>query len=107
WMVSKTTPCEHAYGMKDVLSLPPGSSTVRGFGDQDGLVDDTTDLEFLDHERVVICLTAYNTVARWRALIAITNSRISGCVDYSRKVLLRGLDCCFTCTVDQTSASTG
>lgn len=106
WTVCKTKPCEHAYGTKDALTLPPGCSTVCSFGDQDGLVDDSTDLEFMDHERVVICLTAHSSAARWRALIAIAHSRVSGDLDSSRRVLLRSSDCCFKCTVDQTSTST-
>jgi len=105
WMIRKTVPCDHAFESKERLKLPPGCSTVGSFGDRDGLVDERADLEFLDHERVVICLTANNSAARWRALVAIAYSRIhvSGKAISPRACLLRGPDCCFKCSLSQTA----
>lgn len=90
WLAQRTESCDH-----DIATavLDPNCTTVRGFGDEDHGFD----------ERLVICLTAKNPVARWRALIAISRSR-----KYKKRhVMLRGRNCCFRCTIEQASAKGG
>jgi hypothetical protein len=114
WTARRSTPCPHHHHSlsKDEhhgFELPPGCSTVSSFGDQENLVldDEAEGDEFLDNQRVVICLTANNTIARWRALIAIAHSRLNRSLSKSRNVLLRGSDCCLKCVIDQTAAFPG
>jgi len=64
------------------------------------------DLEFLDHERVVICLTSKSSVARWRRSWGdriLESSRISEKAISRRACPLRGPDCCFKCSPSQTA----
>lgn len=93
WPVEKTTPCLHSPLANEGVMLEPWSVTVSGHLFHD--------FEYMD-ERLIICLTAYNMAARWRALLSLAaTTRIS------RRILLRGRDCCLACTIGQTAASTG
>ena len=51
--------------------------------------------------RGLICLTAKNIVARWRALLAIAYQRDAKGMDpITQRVFLRGNDCCITCAMN-------
>lgn len=92
WAVQKTTSCQHPPLQNKRLTLDARSVTVSGHvADGDLGMDD----------RLIICLTAYNTAARWRALCSAINYELT-----DRRVLLRGSDCCFACTIAQTAVST-
>lgn len=93
WLACRTEPCNHNITS---ATLEHRCCAVSGFGD--------VGLE-LDH-RIVLCLTANNPMARWRALVAISRSRQVE-KDLSRGVLLRGNDCCLQCAIDQVSRKGG
>lgn len=98
WGVQRTQSCQHE---SSSITLPLSCASVSGFGEFQ-----MTDLR--DTARVLICLTAHSTSARWRALLAI---HLSLFVFPANKgidqVLLRGEDCCFQCAVNQTLVRTG
>ena len=93
WSVEKTKSCDHPPQDDQAVTLPQRSITVSGIGN-----------EFAArlNQRVIICLTAHNTAARWRVLIVLANARY-----HTRRKLLRGKDCCFQCAIDQTASQKG
>ena len=96
WGVQRTQSCRHK---SSPITLPLSCASVSEFGD----------IQFADiteHGRVFVCLTAHNSSARWRALLAINMapSVKSGCIE---NVLLRGEDCCFQCAINQTLVRPG
>lgn len=97
WGVQRTKPCQPCQHESLEITLPLSCVSVSGFGDVS-----MSDMQ--ETARVVICLTAHNSSARWRALLAIhMNLSNSGIV----QVVLRGKGCCFQCAVNQTLARTG
>lgn len=93
WMVQKTTSCNHASQLQSEVVLPLGSLTISGFND----------LELPDyHERLKVCLTADQDIARWRVLLAIVSARRNA-GQKDEYVMLRGNDCCLECALDQAS----
>jgi len=101
WTVQTTKSCQHPPPRRDQLQLAPGYVTVSGTGED---IEDHFDLG----GRVLIALTADNPAARWRTLIAIAKLRVSSENRRNHnKILLRGNDCCFQCTIDQTAADAG
>jgi hypothetical protein len=110
WCLKHTIRCSHDVSKANTLKLEPGYVTVSGFGDnsaeQTGESQHGSDVSFdVDYEtnpRVMICLTANDPTARWRALISILTVAEHG-PKSRRAVLLRGSDCCFQCAVDQVS----
>ncbi len=92
WTVTRTTPCQHPQLKNSEATIPPGCTTVSGFGDDD---------HNLPEEKLVICLTAHSQVARWRVLISLARIRDQKGKNELLNVMLRGKDCCFKCAVDQ------
>lgn len=96
WPSQPTKPCTHVSKDSNKIILPPSCVAVSGFGDHGGVSLNT---------KVHICLTAGNKASRWRALLAI-----AACSDDKNSymaVLLKGLDCCLRCAVDQALAVPG
>ena len=61
-----------------------------------------------DAARVLVCLTAKNPAARWRALLAIYHyMHTFPKLDSIKQVMLRGEPCCLQCAVDQTLVQSG
>jgi hypothetical protein len=91
WMVHKSLPCEHQRlrNQKKVV-LDPGCLAISGF-------NPAYYKEPL--RKLIINLTADNTVARWRALLSFLSLQGEG-FDYF-PVFLRGEDCCLQCAIDQ------
>lgn len=98
WGLQHTRSCQH---QDAEIMLPLSCVSVSGFGDlQMQALKNTA--------RIFICLTAKNSAARWRALIAIhMNSHVFPNIDMIHQVMLRGEDCCFQCAVDQTLVQAG
>ena len=93
WAVEKTRACDHPSHNDSSITLPQRCMTVSGMGNE---------IAARLTQRVIICLTAHNTAARWRALIVMANTRY-----HSRRKLLRWRDCCFQCAIDQTASEKG
>ncbi|KAL2060836.1 hypothetical protein VTL71DRAFT_8888 [Oculimacula yallundae] len=93
WMVQKTTSCNHSSQSQSEVVLPSGSLTISGFND----------FELPDyHERLRVCMTANQDIARWRVLLAIVSGRRQA-GQKDEYVMLRGDDCCLKCALDQAS----
>lgn len=88
WATQKTDHCSHTPHCGDKIKLEPGWVVVSGYEDHGS---------FEDIGRLMICLTACDPVARWRALIGIREHVSGG----SHRILLRTVDCCLQCAVDQ------
>lgn len=94
WDVEKTTSCEHTHAKDTELILSPGFTTLSGYNDNEPPTYD---------ERVLICLTTNNDVAKWRVLIALLRGRqYSNSGDY-RWIMLRSSRCCLECALLQAS----
>lgn len=98
WGVQRTKGCQHE---SSKLTLPPSCVSVSSFGD--------LELSKLKEKaRVYICLTAHNSCARWRALLAVhMNAYMFTPFVAIKQVMLRGEDCCFQCAVKQTLVLAG
>lgn len=96
WYAEKTRGCPHVVELENKVDLEPGWKAVAGFAD-DGIFD--------MFGSTLICLTASNRAARWRTLLTIANSP-SGRHGYT-PTMLRGLDCCFQCAINQTIKRAG
>lgn len=92
--VQRTKPCQHE---SLEITLPLSCVSISGFGDSS-----MSDMK--ETARVLICLTAHSSSARWRALLAIHMNLANSGID---QVVLRGEDCCFQCAVNQTLVRTG
>lgn len=97
WQVRHIKACPDNPHTKVKLRLQPGYATLSSFGDRYDPQDERSQGGM---SRVLICLTANNTAARWRALISILNTRREG-LGNRRLVLLRGNDCCFQYAIDE------
>ena len=101
WWTLKAIRCVHGGPETESIVLPPNCCTIYGFGDK---IKDTC-------ERVVVYLTAHNRAARWMALLCFNEVFFIGVQDqepsYSRKLLLRGNDCCFQCAIAQAAEKPG
>ncbi|KAL9118437.1 MAG: hypothetical protein Q9187_005019 [Circinaria calcarea] len=98
WGVQHTQSCHHN---SSAITLPLSCVSVAGFGDLD-----MSDLK--ESARIFVCLTAHNSCARWRALLAIhTRASIFPTMKGIDQILLRGEDCCFECAVNQAVVRTG
>jgi hypothetical protein len=98
WAVQRTEGCEHALRKDDEVILAPDFASVSGFDDLDAPSVS---------ERVLICLTANNEIARWRALLAIAHARSKNKLRGYDHVMLRGHDCCLRCAISQTALKLG
>jgi hypothetical protein len=98
WRVQKATPCNHRIDKDEQIILQPSCATISGFSD-----NEKSDLD----ERIVICLTAHQSPARWRALLAVASTRNPQDSLTWDQVLLRGEDTCFQCAIDQAAAEVG
>jgi hypothetical protein len=98
WRVQKAKRCPHVVKTDEEITLPPACATVSGFGDNEKSTLD---------DRIIICLTAHQSPSRWRALLAIANTRDSLDSLTWDQVLLRGEDTCFQCVIDQAAAQEG
>ncbi|KAF4631141.1 hypothetical protein G7Y89_g6990 [Cudoniella acicularis] len=98
WRVQRTEGCEHPLRMDEEVILAPDFASVSGFGDLDAP---------RVSERVLICLTANNETARWRALLAIAHARSKNKLRGYDYVMLRGHDCCLRCAISQTALTLG
>ena len=90
WPARKTTGCQC-----QVKLLPPTFELPIGCGALVVRCDD--DFESRE-EKLVLCLTGGDSIARWRALIADHGNA---------NVVLRGKDCCLTCAMEQASKLPG
>ena len=105
WMTELTQSCDHQVVGREEVILPRGCAAVRGFGELGNGAGKP-----LPSERILICLTANNVAARWRALIAIKSE-----TEITKKpphgictgVLLRKIDCCLKCAITQTVTRPG
>ncbi|CAL8575148.1 hypothetical protein XPA_001090 [Xanthoria parietina] len=98
WGVQRTEGCQHE---SSELRLPLSCVSVSRFGDLEMS-------KLKEKARVYICLTARNSCARWRALLAVhMNSHVFPQFDVIKQVMLRGEDCCFQCAVKQTLVRAG
>jgi hypothetical protein len=98
WGVERSKACEHPLRKNEKVVLAPDFISVSGF----------SDLEVPRRpERVLICLTANNETARWRALIAIAHVRSKNSLRGYDHVMLRGQDCCLSCIISQTALKVG
>lgn len=88
WGTRKTDHCSHTPHSGDKILLEPGWVVVSGYENHGA---------FENNGRLIICLTAFDPVARWRALIGIREHSIRE----SYQVLLRTVDCCLQCAIDQ------
>jgi hypothetical protein len=91
--VRKTKSCQHHTVLGENVMLEPGWTTFSGFGF----------LGMIEFGKLNICLTAGSGTARWHALISIFENRTRE----TQSILLRGVDCCFSCAVRQASAEDG
>ena len=90
WPARKTAGCECRLKL-----LPPTLELPTGCGALVVRCDDDFDS---CEEKLVLCLTGGDSIARWRALIADHGDA---------NVLLRGKDCCLTCAMEQASKLAG
>lgn len=95
WGVRRSQSCEHE---SSAIKLPLSCASVSGFGDLQMSMS-----ELKQTARIIVCLTAHNSSARWRALLAIHANRFVFSPPYEAvdNVLLRGKDCCLQCAVNQ------
>ena len=101
WIVTKTRSCQHSRRAPADLDLPVGCAGVSGFWEWDH-----EDL----NERVVVALTAGNSSARWRALVAAAHGRYRdppSSVPHLKHILLRGPECCMSCALDEALTKDG
>jgi hypothetical protein len=98
WGAFKTVSCSHSTKPVDNLKLPPGCVTIGGLGAPDSLTF---------AERIIVCLTAHSIPARWRALVALSQTRTRGAIGESPQILLRGNTCCFQCAIYQAAEKHG
>ena len=69
--ITELTPsCDHRVKVQEEVTLPTGCAAVKGFGKLGYRTGK------LPSERILICLTANNVAARWRALIAIRSETV-------------------------------
>ena len=105
WTTELTRSCDHQVKEREEVTLPTGCAAVNGFGT----------LGFgagkpLPSERILICLTANNVAARWRALIAIKSEmKEIKTLEHQKCVggILRKSDCCLKCAITQTVTRPG
>ena len=71
WISETTRFCDHVVHVEEEITLPSGCAALCGFGDLGERRLHTP----LPNERVLICLTANNIAACWRALIAVKSER--------------------------------
>ena len=101
WMTELTQSCDHQVVVREEVTLPTGCAAVRGFGELGNGAGKP-----LPSERILICLTANNVAARWRALIAIKSEK-NPPHGICTGVLLRKIDCCLKCAITQTVTRPG
>ena len=92
WGTNHTLSCDHSKMGQKRWKLPPNCVAVSS-GNMEGIHVD---------ERVIVCLTAGNAAARWRALLSLAFSRDRRRDDGSQiPTMIRREDCCYSCAVDQ------
>lgn len=97
WMAELTSSCDHQVTAREEATLPTGCAAVKGFGN----LGDGGE-KSLPSERILICLTANNIAARWRALIATkSETKLTKPSELCPAVLLRKSDCCLKCAITQ------
>jgi hypothetical protein len=94
WTTRTTERCPHTVSYGETITREPGWQVVSGYEHHGNFADDS---------RLMICLTACNPVARWRALIAIQMHRYRR----QQKIMLRTANCCFQCALDQVLRKSG
>ena len=99
WQARKTERCSHGSTKNDIITIPPSCCTVEGFGKR--LADVS--------ERIIACLTAQCSAARWLALVAFTWTLFLRTEEDPEwfQLLLRGQDYCFQCAIDQAACQPG
>ena len=100
WWAQLSKACSHKSQMSKEIKLGIDCATIKGFGNY---LEDT-------EERILIYLTAHSVGARWLALATVQGMSVSmyeGEESGSRQMLLRVIDCCFQCAIDQAAAQPG
>jgi len=91
WAAELSKACSHPTNNVMELQLPLGVATVTGFPQEKALSS-------LGH-RIIVYLTAFNSVARWLALLQLQYPE--------ERVLLRSNSCCYQCVINQALIKAG
>ncbi|KAL8770746.1 MAG: hypothetical protein Q9209_003613 [Squamulea sp. 1 TL-2023] len=95
WFVIRTQSCDHpSLRQHDKHMVPDGAMASK-------ICDDRIALG-MGNTKLIICLTAFNKVARWHALVTLAWYKIVRGMNQFR-LLLRGKSTCFDCAVAQAS----
>lgn len=96
WCVIHAQKCNHpSLRRNDQQVLTGGCGAVTVHADED---------PWQWPNKVMVCLTAFNKAAGWRALVALALYRDKYSKEEEKvKILLRDRACCFNCVIDQAS----
>lgn len=92
WGTKQTSPCDHPKSIRKPSKLPTNCIATSG---------ENTRCQHIE-ERVIVCLTAGNPAARWRALVSLASRRDAARENGNQEpTMVRKEDCCYNCAVDQ------